>query len=274
LFTPRPFAPNIAPCSSRIPGIRRPSNVGVRSSPGPPQHIRQSASHCSPRLADDRLFEPGGSKLLPDGQILEVIGETRSQILTQHFDLRRLPKGWMALHLERTREEIGWDDRVALVRTLLNAVAELHVRKVAHRDLGFRNIWVESTTRLSIGGFTSAILPDDELPGEWLSELAGYAAPLVANTELANDWQRDVYHLGLLARAILFHGEEALDALQNQSLGTPQEDVFAWLSKAIGPSASARSRLQWRCRTSSVELRTPTLKRPTRRALPSYRCRA
>lgn len=182
------------------------------------------------------------SKLLPEGQILEVIGDMRSEILTQHFDLRRLPKGWMALpnYLERTREEIGWDERVALVRTLLNAVAELHLRRVAHRDLGLRNIWVESTTRLSIGGFTSAVLPDDELPGDWLSELAGYAAPLAADVELANDWQRDVYHLGLLARAILFHGEEALDALQNKNLGAAREDVFAWLSKAIGPSASTR----------------------------------
>jgi len=55
---------------------------------------------------------------------------------------------------------------------VMNAVAELHVRKVAHRDLGLRNVWVELTALLSKGGFTSAILPDDEL--DWLNELAGY----------------------------------------------------------------------------------------------------
>lgn len=182
------------------------------------------------------------SSLIPDGRILEIVGDTRSEILTQHFDLRRLPKGWMALpnYLERTRDEIGWEDRVALVQTLLNAVAELHVRKVAHRDLGLRNIWIESTTRLSIGGFTSAVLPDDELPGDWLNELAGYASPLPADVDLASDWQRDVYHLGVLAHTILFHGGLEPNTSLGPSLADPRDEANAWLRKATGTAASTR----------------------------------
>lgn len=182
------------------------------------------------------------SKLIPDGRVLEIIGDTKSEILTQHFDLRRLPKGWMALpsYLERTRDDIGWDDRVTLVQTLLNVVAELHVRKVAHRDLGLRNLWVESTTRLSLGGFAGAILPDDELPGDWLNEIAGYTSPVPEEIELSSNWQRDVYHLGLLARTILFHGEERVEAFQLESAAIRHGDVTTWLSKAIGTSASAR----------------------------------
>lgn len=38
--------------------------------------------------------------------------KTRCEILTQHFDLRKLTKGWVPLanYLERTRDDIGWDD--------------------------------------------------------------------------------------------------------------------------------------------------------------------
>jgi hypothetical protein len=179
------------------------------------------------------------SKLIPDGRILEVIGGARSEILTHHFDLRRLPKGWLALpsYLERTRQDIGWDDRVTLVQTLLNAVAELHAKRIAHRDLGLRNIWVESTTRLAIAGFTSANLPDDHLPHDWLDELRAYTLPPPIEVELQDDWQRDVYHVGLVARSILFHGAEESGFSQSER---PLGHVATadWLAKAVRVSGS------------------------------------
>ncbi|MDU6378045.1 MAG: hypothetical protein E6575_28825, partial [Bradyrhizobium sp.] len=175
------------------------------------------------------------SKLISEGRILEVVGDSRSEILTHHFDLRRLPKGLLALpnYLERTRDEIGWDDRVTLVRTLLNAVAELHAKRVAHRDIGLRNIWVESTTRLAIGGFSSASLPDDPLPQYWLDELAGYALPPPADVELQDDWQRDVYHVGLVARSILFNGTEE-SGLPQSDRSPEHEPTADWLASAVG----------------------------------------
>ena len=179
------------------------------------------------------------SKLISEGRILEVVGGSRSEILTHHFDLRRLPKGLLALpnYLERTRDEIGWDDRVTLVRTLLNAVAELHAKRVAHRDIGLRNIWVESTTRLAIGGFSSASLPDDPLPQYWLDELAGYALPPPADVELQDDWQRDVYHVGLVARSILFNGTEE-SGLPQSDRSPEHEPTADWLASAVGTTGS------------------------------------
>jgi hypothetical protein len=183
------------------------------------------------------------SKLIAEGQTLEILGDTRSEILTQHFDLRRLPKGWMTLpsYLERTREEIGWDDRVALVQTLLNAVAELHLRKVAHRDLGLRNIWVGSTTRLSISGFTTAALPDEQPAGDWLGELVGYAPPVPEHVEVGTDWQRDVYSLGLLSREILFYGGQQPETKDTaQTPKSPTEEIVNWLAMAGAVAAVDR----------------------------------
>jgi hypothetical protein len=77
-------------------------------------------------------------------------------------------------------------------------------------------------------------------PGRLAERTCWVCFAAAADVELASDWQRDVYHLGLLARAILFHGEEGPDTLQGQNPAIPRGEAAAWLSKAIGASASTR----------------------------------
>jgi serine/threonine protein kinase len=114
-----------------------------------------------------------------------------------------------------------------LVQTLLNAVAELHVNKVAHRDLGLRNVWVGSTTHLAISGFTVAALPHEEIVDGWMRELAGYALPVPAEFDVDTDWQLDVYSLGMLAREILFKDDEHSGADEVSRAKAGREEVTA-----------------------------------------------
>jgi hypothetical protein len=88
-----------------------------------------------------RLHELG-SPLIERNAILAPVGEEKDEILTQHFELRRLTAGLTTLdrYLERASEDLDTDDRVTTAASLMEIVAELHAQGIAHRDLGPRSV--------------------------------------------------------------------------------------------------------------------------------------
>lgn len=181
------------------------------------------------------------SQLLDHNQILDVIGDTKSEILTQHYDLRELPSDFTSLarFLEKSRDELGPEDRIALAQGLLNAVAELHRRRIAHRDLGRQNTWIGSATRLALTSFTVAHLPDEESVHDFMRELSAYAPKLPEDIDpsiQSTGWQRDVYALGVLCHEILLgkspiNPDRSVTALLN--LDAPFDEIRPWIEKSL-----------------------------------------
>ena len=176
-------------------------------------------------------LEAMSSRLLPAG-VLMPLPTGVDEYLTQHFDLRRLPPGWVTLDrfLEREAETLGAEDRKIAAATLVNAVAELHAQGIAHRDLGPRCIWVGGETRQALTGFMACQMPEEASVSDWLATLQAHA-PAVETA--APGKIRDVRALGRLVLQI-FGGDltAGLEAGLN-SIGPAYDHLRPWLERSL-----------------------------------------
>lgn len=192
-----------------------------------------------------RLHELG-STLVERNAILSPIGEEKDEILTQHFELRRLTAGLTTLdrYLERTSEDLSTDERVTAAATLMEIVSELHAQSIAHRDLGVRSIWAGSSTRIALAGLMTCQLPDEASLVDWFPLLKGHADALpedIDRTLAGNSKQRDVYALGLLVFRILTGESLPLEAgVISAMLPSSVPDLHAWFAKATAKKAASR----------------------------------
>ncbi|WP_316226053.1 AAA domain-containing protein [Bradyrhizobium sp. SZCCHNS3052] len=199
------------------------------------------------RRAIGRLYDLG-SPLVDRNAILMPIGEDKDEILTQHFELRRLVAGQTTLdrYLTRSGDDLTIEDRVTMVASLLEILAELHSLEIAHRDLGPRSLWASSPTRLALGGLMTCQLPDEESLGDWSAILRGHAEPIPEDADkqkAGSGKQRDVYALGRLAFRILT-GDESLSDLRSAIARLPitMPGLSDWLTKATEAEAKNRYR--------------------------------
>jgi hypothetical protein len=214
-----------------------------------------------------RLHELG-SNLIDRNAILAPIGEEKEEILTQHFELRRLTSGLTTLdrYLQRASEDLSLDDRITQAATLMEIVSELHAQGIVHRDLGPRAVWAASPTRVALGGLMSCQLPDEQSLGDWSPLLRGYADRLPEDDDKSlsgTSKQRDVYSLGRLTFRILTDAKPQdyqETCRHNFRLHCPN-----WRTGSIVPSSMMRRRglpMRARWRTRSLRL----LSRQTSRA--------
>lgn len=165
------------------------------------------------RIADREMRAIGllydlGSRLVKDGGILLPTGEDKDEVLTQHFELRMLPRDWLTLDrfVERSRTDITDQDRLMVSASLLNVVAELHARGIAHRDIGPRCVWLGDPTKVALSGLMTCQIPGEESVSDWFSVLRGHSAPVPEDAGSAKPGsakQRDVFALGRMIRRIL-----------------------------------------------------------------------
>lgn len=181
------------------------------------------------------LNEPGGRRLIADREmkafaflddhgswmaergILKQVGGQLDEVLTQHYQLLSIPSGWTTLrrYLERNEGEVASDHAIDIIHALASMVAELHSHGVAHRDIGDEAIWLGNPTSMSLTGFFSTTLPDDQSVSDYLDMLRTYSVrePDWDGT-IASAKERDVRSLGLIM----------LDLAERESLkeGLPQ----------------------------------------------------
>ena len=192
-----------------------------------------------------RLHELG-SPLVERYAILAPVGEEKDEILTQHFELRRLTAGLTTLdrYLERASEDLNTDDRVTTAASLMEIVAELHAQGIAHRDLGPRSVWAASPTRVALGGLMTCQLPDEESMADWSSLLRGHAGALpedIDRTLAGTAKQRDVHALGRLAFQILTGSAPPAEVTTAAARLPPTlPDLAAWFTRAIARDAASR----------------------------------
>ena len=192
-----------------------------------------------------RLHELG-SPLVERNAILAPVGEERDEILTQHFELRRLTSGLTTLdrYLARASDDLSADDRITTAAALMEIVAELHTQGIVHRDLGPRAVWAASPTRVALGGLMTCQLPDEESLGDWSPVLRGYADRLPEDTNkvlAGSGKQRDVYALGRLAFQILSGSAPPTDLgaiWESRVAGVP--DLSTWFARATANDAKSR----------------------------------
>lgn len=215
------------------------------------------------------LNEPTGRRLIADRElktvaflsehgswmaergILKSVGSLPEEVLTEHFQLLAVPAGWTTLrrYLQRIGSDLQGEQRVDIMHTLTSMVAELHDRGVAHRDIGGDSIWLGEPTRMSLTGFFSARLPDDQSVADYLDVLGTYA-------DAEPDWsgvavtakQRDVRSLGLIM--------QELAEIEGESDALPP----GWIEVAERATASPSIRFEHARELADAlgELRTPS----------------
>lgn len=192
-----------------------------------------------------RLHELG-SPLVERNAVLAPIGEEKHEILTQHFELRRLTSGLTTLDrfLERASEDLDIDGRVTTAANLMEIVAELHAQDIAHRDLGPRSVWATSPTRVVLGGLMTCQLPDEESLGDWSTVLRGHSSTLPEDVDkklAGTAKQRDVYAVGQLAFRILTGNPPHSDATNAAAvLAALIPELPAWFVRATANDAALR----------------------------------
>lgn len=116
------------------------------------------------------------------------------------------------------------DERVLLVKALLNRFAELHELSVAHRDVAEHCLWLERPAKVVMTGFPAAHYPSMQTVGTFREQLKVERANLPEDTGLAKEgtpYTRDVYLLGVQAHLLLF-GERP----------PKLRDVYEWTPRA------------------------------------------
>jgi hypothetical protein len=205
------------------------------------------------RIADREMRAIGllhdlGSRLVKDGGILLPAGEEKEEVLTQHFELRMLPRDWLTLDrfIERNRTDMTDQDRLMVSAALLNVVAELHARGISHRDIGPRCVWLGDPTKVALSGLMTCQIPGEESVSDWFPVLRGHSAPVpedAASAKQGSAKQRDVFLLGRMIRQILAdagfqHGQG--NAPPAPELPKPFADLLPCLTRATATVPDAR----------------------------------
>ncbi len=181
-----------------------------------------------------------GSWLADGSSILRPINSADGDVATDHFDLLALPATWLQVprFVEKLRGEMDGEQALNIVAELVRVVAELHDQKVAHRDIGRRNVWLGGADRVGITGFSISQIPTDTSVADWRSTLQAYAPAMPEDSDPAastSGFRRDVYQVGMLAKEFL----DAATAAPDGSPPIPQwlED---WVAIATANDPMAR----------------------------------
>ena len=103
--------------------------------------------------------------------------------------------------------ELGFDERVELVKVLSGHVASLHRAEVAHRDIGLHSVWVDpARARVSLSSFGAAWFPERRTMGLLRAKVLGAGLVLPEDTGVVDQgsaYRQDVFLLGIAAWRLL-----------------------------------------------------------------------
>jgi serine/threonine protein kinase len=120
------------------------------------------------------------------------------------------------------------EERLLLVKSLVNRFAELHDLRVAHRDVGDHSVWLDRSAKVMISGFPAAYFPEMRTVGTFRDKVKVEQAILPEDSNNGSDsspYSRDVFMLGALAY-LLLHGEKPPRVAESYSWSPRAEDPF------------------------------------------------
>ena len=187
-----------------------------------------------------------GSELIARHRVLREVGIPDEEISTGHFEVRQIAPGWYPLdqYVARNVDALGVQERITVVMSLLNVVAELHRVNVTHRDLGPRSIWIGGHSDLALTGFMSCQLPDKTTVMDWLKDLRGYAGflPEDPHGKPSTGRQRDVYSCAYLSALILTGAVPKVVDIEATIAAFPAElaGLADWLRRGLSVEPGSR----------------------------------
>lgn len=139
------------------------------------------------------------------------------------------------------------EERLSLVKAVLQKFAELHDLRIAHRDVGDHSVWVDRSLKVVMSGFPAAHYPEMKTVGAFRDKVKVDQSHLPEDSTDdagATPYRRDVFMLGALAYLILY-GEKPPKVGQVYLWTAPAEnpylpavgEVLAW---AMHPEPSFR----------------------------------
>jgi serine/threonine-protein kinase len=129
---------------------------------------------------------------------------------------------------------MGIEQRIELMRQMLDGIAYLHAKNVAHRDIKPANLFLVKGTQLKIGDFGLATVTKVPAPGAvgMISGSPPYLAPERWAGDQADDWRpSDQYAAGVTAFELLSCGAAPLD----YTVGTMQAHLHGDVNRLAIP---------------------------------------
>ncbi|KAL7256720.1 hypothetical protein ACSBR1_010623 [Camellia fascicularis] len=127
-----------------------------------------------------------------------------------------------ALRIEVEAVELGWTQRVNIVKSIAHALSYLHhdcTPPIVHRDISTNNILLNSEMKAFIGDFgTARLLYPDSSNQTIIAGTYGYIAPELAYTMVVTE-KCDAYSFGMVALETIMgrHPGELLSSLASRS---------------------------------------------------------
>lgn len=184
--------------------------------------------------------------------LLEPISNTPPDEIPAEFcELYQLPRKQQRLaeFINPGADAPTANQRVDLIKSILEKFSELHNINVAHRDIGTHTVWVAVPTKVSISGFITAYYPEIETLGDFrlLLEAGNVSLPEdVFGDDTSDPFSKDVYLLGVICYCLAY--SEYPPTYGDQKIyewGEPKADPFQgklddWLKTALNFSAKDR----------------------------------
>lgn len=120
------------------------------------------------------------------------------------------------------------EERLLLVKSLVNRFSELHDLRVAHRDVGDHSVWLDRSAKIMISGFPAAHFPEMRTVGAFRDKVKVEQAILPEDSNsgsASSPYSRDVFMLGALTY-LLLHGEKPPRVTEIYSWSPRAEDPF------------------------------------------------
>lgn len=166
--------------------------------------------------------------------LLRPISRKEAKHVTMDFaELFSLPSRLIRLteFANSVLPKLDSDERLRLVKALLSRFADLHDLRLAHRDIGEHNLWVERPAQIVVSGFPAAYFPTMGTVGAFREQVKVERSKLPEDVGASTEhtpYSRDVFLLGVTCIQILF-GERPPKVAE----------VYGWAPLAQDPYAGA-----------------------------------
>lgn len=166
----------------------------------------------------------------------------REEVTSQHFEVYELPPGHLRFNefVGKFGQALSDLDRLNLTKILLAKFADLHVIKVAHRDIADHSIWLSPAKQIALSSFISAYHQPIGTVGDYRGSLSVGGAEVreMLDGSGLSPFQQDVHALGVVAWHLL-SGRR----MSPKSLGALQEELLSsevWYAGVLLDAVTAR----------------------------------
>ena len=131
-----------------------------------------------------------------------------SNVTEEFYELFELPHNYSRLNefISSFVTKYNEEQRIALVKIILNNFASLHDIKIAHRDIGDHSLWLSPGMKMAMSSFMSAYHKPAGTVGERRKAISSGIIPIpeeLHSEHKGTEFEIDIYSLGILTWLIM-----------------------------------------------------------------------